>query len=184
MSPDGKYLYVTSYARGNASGSKDGLLNVLSLPRLETDPEASVLAQVDAGCMPARVVAAPDGKTVWVTARGSNAVLGFSASAAAADSKHSLIAKVLVGQTPIGLTLVNNGSRLVVADTDIDKTQATGNLAVVSVSAALARKPALLGYIPSGMLPREFAIVPGGRYLLVSDNGSAQVQVVDLSKLP
>ncbi|HUD39346.1 MAG TPA: serine/threonine-protein kinase [Streptosporangiaceae bacterium] len=184
MSPDGKYLYVTSYARGNASGSKDGLLNVLSLPRLETDPEASVLAQVDAGCMPARVVAAPDGKTVWVTARGSNAVLGFSASAAAADSKHSLIAKVLVGQTPIGLTLVNNGSRLVVADTDIEKTQATGNLAVVSVSAALARKPALLGYIPSGMLPREFAIVPGGRYLLVSDNGSAQVQVVDLSKLP
>jgi DNA-binding beta-propeller fold protein YncE len=184
MSPDGKYVYVTSYAKGNASGSKQGLLNVLNMARLETDPEASVLAQVEAGCMPARVVAAPDGKTVWVTARGSNAVLGFSAAAAAANSKHSLIAKVPVGPTPIGVTLVNNGSRLVVADTDIQKTQTTGNLAVISVSAALARKPALLGYIPSGALPREFAIVPGGRDLLVSDNGSAQVQVVDLSKLP
>jgi DNA-binding beta-propeller fold protein YncE len=184
MSPDGKYVYVTSYAKGNASGSKQGLLNVLNMARLETDPEASVLAQVDAGCMPARVVAAPDGKTVWVTARGSNAVLGFSAAAAAANSRHSLIAKVPVGPTPIGVTLVSNGSRLVVADTDIEKTQTTGNLAVVSVSAALARKPALLGYIPSGVLPREFAIVPGGRDLLVSDNGSAQVQLVDLSKLP
>jgi 6-phosphogluconolactonase (cycloisomerase 2 family) len=85
------------------------------------------------------------------------------------------------------VTLVDNGSKLVVADTAIATTQAAqtaGNLAVIDVSAALARKPALLGYITSGVLPREFGIVPGGRYLLVSDNGSAQVQVVDLSKLP
>jgi DNA-binding beta-propeller fold protein YncE len=184
MSPDGSYLYVTSYANGNATGTREGLLNVLSVAKAETDPAASVVAQVDAGCMPARVAASPNGQTVWVTARGSNAVLGFSAAAVAAGSKHALIAKVQVGQTPIGLIMVNGGNTLVVADTDIKKTAATGNLAVVNVAAALAGKSALLGYIPSGALPREFATVPNGRYLLVSDNGSAQVQVVDVSKLP
>jgi hypothetical protein len=48
----------------------------------------------------------------------------------------------------------------------------------------LAGKPALLGYIPSGSLPREFGLVPDGRSLIVSDNGSLQLQVVDVSKLP
>jgi serine/threonine-protein kinase len=184
VAPDGRHLYVTSYASGNAAGTEQGLLNVLSIRKAETDPAASLIAQVQAGCMPARVAVSPDGKTVWVTARGSNAVLGFSASAVAAGSKHGLIAKVPVGPTPIGLTFAGGGSRLVVADTNIANAHSAGNLAVVSVAAALARKPALLGYLPSGELPREFAVVPGGSYLLVSDNGSAQVQVVNVSKLP
>jgi DNA-binding beta-propeller fold protein YncE len=94
------------------------------------------------------------------------------------------MADVPVGQTPIGVALVNGGTRAVVADTDIEKTQQSGNLAVVNVAAAMARKPALLGYIPSGVFPREFGIVPGGRFLIASDNGSTQLQVVDVSKLP
>jgi DNA-binding beta-propeller fold protein YncE len=185
LSPNGHWMYVTSYHNGDATGTGEGLLNVLNVAKAETDPAASVVAQVDAGCQPARVIVSPDGMTVWVTARGSNAVLGFSAALAAAGSRRALIAKVQVGQTPIGLALVDGGSRLVVADADVRNTSsAAHNLAVVNVAAALARGPALLGYIPSGALPREFATVPGGRYLLVSDNGSAQVQVVDVSKLP
>ena len=113
--------------------------------------------------MPSRVAVSGDGKTVWLTARGSNALLGFSASLLRTDPDHALIADVPVGQTPIGVTLVNGGSRAVVADTDLNKTQPTGNLAVVNVAAAMAGKPALLGYIPSGVFPREFGIVPGGK---------------------
>jgi len=54
----------------------------------------------------------------------------------------------------------------------------------VDVRAAIAGKPALIGYIRSGQMPREFLVVPGGRYLLVADNGSSQIQWVDLTKLP
>ena len=79
--------------------------------------------------------------------------------------------------------MTRNGSRMVVADTDVNKTSAQ-NLAVLNVANALAGKSALLGYFPTGQMPREFGNVPGGRYLLVSDTGSAQVQIVDVSKLP
>ncbi len=188
LSPDGKWIYVTSYAINDPQGTR-GLISVLRLTEAERNTKESRVSQTSAGCMPARVIASADGKTVWVTARGSNALLGFSASLLRTDPKHALIADVPVGNTPIGVALVNHDSRLVVADTNIppDHSKATsppGNLAVVNVAAALAGKPALLGYIPSGALPREFGIVPGGRNLIASDNGSMQLQVLDVSKLP
>ncbi len=184
LSPDGKWIYTTSYSTSDAIKTGQGLLSVLDLTTAETNTAKSVVAQTRAGCGSARVVASPDGKTVWVTARFSNTLLGFSASLLRSDPHNALIAKVPVGQTPIGLILVDDGNRIIVADTDTQNTGPTAhNLAVVNVPAALAKKPALLGFIPSGMLPRELAVVPGGRYLLVSDNGSHQVQIVDLSKL-
>ncbi|HET9898077.1 MAG TPA: serine/threonine-protein kinase [Streptosporangiaceae bacterium] len=186
ISPDNHWLYVTSNTKNDPHGTGPGLLSVLNVQKAEADPANSIKAQDLAGCQPSRVTTSADGATVWVTARGSNAVLGFNAPALrTSGSRHALIAKVPVGQTPIGLALVNGGSRLVVADTDVNHTsRLADNLAVVNVPAALGGKPALLGFIQSGDLPREFGVVPGGRYLLVSDNGSAQIQVVDLSKLP
>ena len=183
LSPDGKWIYVTSYAIDDPQGNR-GLISVLRLSEAERNPDKSIVQQAPAGCMPSRVAVSGDGKTVWLTARGSNALLGFSASLLRTDPDHALIADVPVGQTPIGVTLVNGGSRAVVADTDLNKTQPTGNLAVVNVADAMAGKPALLGYIPSGVFPREFGIVPGGRFLIASDNGSTQLQVLDVSKLP
>jgi DNA-binding beta-propeller fold protein YncE len=190
LSPDGKWIYVTSYAIDNPNGTR-GLISVLGLTEAERNPAKSVVKQAPTGCMPARVLVSPDNKTVWVTARGSNAVLGFSASLLRTDPKSALIADVPVGNTPIGLALVNHGSRLLVADTNLLKghlPQGTipppGNLAVVNVATALSGKPALLGYIRSGSWPREFGLVPDGRSLIVSDNGSMQLQVIDVSKLP
>ena len=58
------------------------------------------------------------------------------------------------------------------------------NLAVVSVAAAMARKPALIGYIPSGRSPLHFALSATGQYLYVSDSRAAQIQVVNVSTLP
>lgn len=188
LSPGGKWLYVTSYSARDSSATGQGLLSVLDVTKAETDTSASVVAQTAAGCGPARVITSKNGQMVWVTARFSNALLGFSASLLRSAPHRSLIAKVAVGQTPIGLALVNGGTRMIVADTD--QSQSPGppvhnpnahNLAVVNVAAA---KPALLGFIRTGKLPREFATIPGGRYLLVTDNGSGQVQVLDLSKLP
>jgi DNA-binding beta-propeller fold protein YncE len=181
-SPDGTTLYVVSNSTSDAIKTGEGVLSVLDVATAEKDTAKSVVAHTTAGCVPARVIVSGDGKTVWVTASGSNALLGFSASKLRSDPNHALIAKVLVGQTPIGMRLVNGESRMVIADTDIQGTGAH-NLAVVNVAAALNRKPALVGFIPTGLAPREFASTSDGRFLLVADNGSGQVQVIDLSKL-
>ena len=183
LSPDGHWLYIASNAPGDPNGTRQGQLTVVKVAEAERNPAKSVVVRANAGCQPSRIAPSADGRTVWVTARGSNSVLGFSASLLRTDPGHALMAKVQVGQTPIGLTLVNGGSRIVVADTDVNKTSAQ-NLAVLNVANALAGKSALLGYFPTGQMPREFGNVPGGRYLLVSDTGSAQVQIVDVSKLP
>ena len=89
-----------------------------------------------------------------------------------------------MGQTPTGAILVDGGSRIIVADSDLNGLTGAHNLAVVDVAAAMAGKPALIGYVPSGKTPRDFALQPGGRYLYVSDSGSAAIQVVKLSTLP
>ncbi len=185
LSPDGHWLYIASNAPGDPHGTRQGQLTVAKVIVAEQKPAKSVVVRANAGCQPSRIAPSADGKTVWITARGSNSVLAFSASLLRSDSRHALMAKVQVGETPIGLTLVSNGSRMVVADTDIHTTSPTAhNLAVLNVANALAGKRALLGYLSTGAMPREFGSVPGGRYLLISDSGSAQVQIVDVSKLP
>ena len=183
VSKDGQTLYVASFGWQQHQQPGPGVVSLLSMAKLETSPASAKLGQVAAGCSPARVAVSPDGKTIWVTARESNYLLGFSASMMLSDPAHALIAKVQVGQSPIGEILVDGGARMIVADTDTQNSGAN-NLAVVDIAKALAVKPALLGYIGTGLMPREFALVGTGRYLLVADNGSAQVQVVDLSKLP
>jgi DNA-binding beta-propeller fold protein YncE len=86
-----------------------------------------------------RVVTSADGKVVWVTARGSDAVLAFSAAALRTDPGHALLARVQVGEAPVGLALSGDGQRLVVANSDrFSAKGATANLAVVNVRAALA----------------------------------------------
>ena len=72
-----------------------------------------------------------------------------------------------------------------VADTDLNAVgPSNDNLAVLDTAKALAGKAAVLGYIPSGLMPHEMTVSPNGMFLYVTDVGSAQIQVVDLSKLP
>jgi len=175
-SPDNQWLYVVN----GSADTKEGSLSILNMAKAETNPSASVVTHVAAGCGPARILA--NGPNVWVTAADSNAVLDFSASLLRRNPQHALIAVVPVGQTPIGMRLVNNGTILVIADADIQDT-GQNNLAVVNVYAALHRMHALVGFIPTGTLPREFAASQDGLYVLVSDDGSGQIQVVDVSKL-
>jgi DNA-binding beta-propeller fold protein YncE len=90
-----------------------------------------------------------------------------------------------VGQIPLGLILVNNGTRIVLADSNRDHVgTAPPDLAVIDVSKALANKPALLGTIKSGMAPRQFALEPNGKTLLVTNTGSGQVEAVNVGQLP
>jgi DNA-binding beta-propeller fold protein YncE len=188
VSPDGRWLYATSeFAVGqNPQASQThGTLSVIDARRAESEPARAVLASVAAGCQPVRVATA-GGANVWVTARGSNALLAFSAADLHdASAQHALRANVHVGEEPVGLALVDNGRRIVVADSD--RFQAPGaqpTLSVVDPNAALVGRPALLGSIGTGAFPREMALAPGRGILEVSDYGSNQLQTIDLMTLP
>lgn len=198
VSPDGDWLYSTSELRSFSELRRaehhrslslelggEGTLAVISVHEAETDPARAVVSTVTAGCSPVRVITSKNGGTVWVTARGSDMLLGFSASRLRGDPAHALIARTEVGEAPVGLALVDSGQRVVVADSNrFGKQGARSSLAVVNVAAALARRPALAGYLPAGGFPRQMALEPDGRVLLVTDFSSRQLETVNVTNLP
>ena len=117
MAPDGKHAYVASGQAHATTGA--GVLNVIDVSQAEKHPgPAVVMKPIPAGCQTNRVAFSPDGQELWVTAAGSNALLGFSAAKLLSDPAHALIARVAVGQSPLGLAVISNGSRIVVADSN------------------------------------------------------------------
>jgi DNA-binding beta-propeller fold protein YncE len=177
-SPNGRWLYVTSE---NTAGK----LYVLSMSRAETDPKNAVVQTAAAGCSPARVIVSADGSDVWVTDRDSNALVAFSAAKLLTKPSESLIARVDVGQNPIGLTFIKGGRAIVVADSNLKNLSGANTLALVSVQRALAgQRGALQGFVPTGHVPREVVLEPGGKTLLVTENGSGQLQAIDVGSLP
>ncbi len=187
VSPDGKWIYVASQAVHQTKSPEQGMISVLDLARAESSPQDSVVSATQTGCGPGRIAVSADGSTVWVTARSSDAVLGFSASRLRTDKARALLYDIPVGRTPIGAILVGGGKRLIVSDNDPGNSGATAhNLAVIDVTKAMAGQGAraLLGYIPGGQQPRDLALVPGTTFLLVADSASNEVQWIDLSKLP
>jgi DNA-binding beta-propeller fold protein YncE len=162
-----------------------GTLAVVDMHKAETNPGSSVIKVDDAGCGPARVITSADGKDVWVTAGGSNALLAFSAAKLLSDPKHALVARVSVGEIPLGLVMVNHGSRIVVANSNRENMSGVvAGLSVIDVSKALAGKPAVLGIVKSGLAPRQFALEPNGRTLLVTNTDSGQIEAVNVAQLP
>jgi serine/threonine protein kinase/DNA-binding beta-propeller fold protein YncE len=180
VSRDGQWLYVTAQKRNQTSDQ--GTLTMINVARAQTDPARSIRATVPAGCDPGRVITTAGGATVWVTARASNALLAFSAARLRTDPGRALIAKVEVGAAPIGLTALNGGSRILVANSGRHGT-GRASLGVINTAAALSGRPAVLGLIQAGLLPREFAVEPGGRTALVTNSGSHQLEAVNVSSL-
>jgi DNA-binding beta-propeller fold protein YncE len=209
LSPGGRWLYATSEiavpaqhpvglrpsttgtaggagCQGTGQGELPGTLTVIDLRRAETDPTSSVLATVDAGYQPVRVVPSADGTQVWVTARASDDLLCFSAARLVSSPARALVAVVRVGEAPVGLMPVRGGSLIVVADSNrFGAAGAASDLDVVSVADALAGRPAVLGHVAAGGFPRDMAVPPGGDgTLLVSDFSSDQLETVNVSTLP
>jgi DNA-binding beta-propeller fold protein YncE len=195
VSPDGRWLYATSEVAPSGTGTAKpvagpggplsaGTLTVIDLRRAETDPAASVVATVVAGCQPVRVTTAADGTQVWVTARASDDLLCFAAARLVSDPKRALVAVVRVGEAPVGLAAVRGSSLVVVADSNrFGARGATSDLDVVNVAAALAGHPAVIGHIRAGLFPRDMTLAPDGT-LLVSDFDSGQVEAVGVATIP
>jgi len=177
-SPDGRWLYVTGE-------NHDGHLYVVDMNKAETDPQHTGHSAAAAGCAPARVVVSADGTDVWVTDRDGNALLAFSASELTSHPSRALLASVSVGQTPLGLSLINGGSEILVADANLHHLAGADNLALISTQIALQGKAgALRGFITTGRVPRELAAEPGGHTLLSTDYGSGQMQAIEVGSLP
>jgi DNA-binding beta-propeller fold protein YncE len=190
LSPNGAYLYATSEVI--PGDGEEGSLSVINVATAETNPAGSVVNTVDAGCNPVRVIASSDGKYVWVTARASDALLVFSASALqSSTAAGALINWVQVRAAPVDLAFVGQGQYIVVADSNrFDVQGETPDLAVVNVADVLAGEPALTGIVTSGVFPRELSLEANGKTLLATNFGNAvapydtTLEAVDVSGLP
>jgi DNA-binding beta-propeller fold protein YncE len=184
QSPGGRWLYV---AQENAltPAPAEGKLYVLSMSTAETDPKQAVRSSATAGCGPARIIVSANGSDVWVTDRESNALVAFSADKLLSNPADSIIARVNVGQTPIGVTFIRGGTEIMVADSNLNHVPGADTVALVSTQRALLGdgSAAVLGFQPSGQTPREFGLEPDGT-LLVADNSSGQLQAIETRSLP
>jgi DNA-binding beta-propeller fold protein YncE len=179
IAPDGKYLYVTSEA--TTTNQNLGTLTTIDVAMAERKPSQAVLTTVPAGCSPVRVAATRT--SVYVTARGSDAVLAFNAHDLVDQPQSALEAQVQVGEAPVGLALIDHNETIVVADSDRFSAPGAGaSLAVVKVGGA--NHMLLAGYVPTGSFPRDIAASPNGARLIVSDFGSGQVEAIKTNTLP
>jgi len=114
VSPDGHWLYATSETAPAGAGipAGDGSLSVVDISRAGPRSPGRLIATVDAGCSPVRVASSSDGRTIWVTARGSNALLAYTAGLLVPGSPGALIARVPVGSEPVGVALVDGDRRV------------------------------------------------------------------------
>jgi DNA-binding beta-propeller fold protein YncE len=188
MSPDGRWLYVASELAPGSNPllpSAHGTLSVVDVRRAETNPPRSVAAAAIAGCTPVRVATSPDGRTVWVTARGSDALLGFSASRLLTDSTKALTTDVRVGAAPVGVAVYDDGRRIIVADSnDPSIPGAEPELSVIDAARALAHRRGVLCTIPAARYPRELTLEPNTTVALVTNYGAGVLEAVDLTRTP
>ncbi len=179
VSTDGRFLYATSEAATETDA--EGTLTTIDLKQAERDPSRSIVSTVWAGCSPVRVTATPS--TVYVTARGSDQLLAFSANALASRPASALEEEVQVGEAPVGVAVVDGGKAVIVADSNrFQVGEAPSNLAVVMVTSDGTL--GLVGYLPTSGFPRDMAVAPDGKTLLVSDYEGDLIEEVVIGTLP
>ena len=197
VSPNGRYLYVTSEladprdraARppGTSTGVASpgpGTLSVISITKAEHTPNnQATLSTVTAMSQPVRVAVTPDGSTVWITARGSNRLLAFSANKLLTAPRKSLVASVRVGTAPVGVAVFDHGERVIVDDSNRFAARgAHAGITIVNAQTALHHQPAVVGTARSAQFPREIAIEPTDTQALITNFNSDQLETIDLDR--
>jgi len=185
VSPDGTRLYVTcevanAFAAVNPKPATDqvvGLLTVVDVAKAETAPATSVLGTAYVGRAPVRSAISPDGATLWVTARGSDALLELDTANLLSTTCNPLRSETAVGAAPVGVAVLDGGKAVAVANSNrFLEPNAPQTVMFVSASS-----PALLGQVTVGAFPRE--IDADATALFVTNYDSQSVSGVDLTKL-
>ena len=165
-----------------AADHPEGAVVVVDMKLATSNPGKSVLRRVPAGCSPVRVVASRETGRVYVTARGSNELLAFTERELSGSGLYPHGKRMAVGQSPVGVALVDNGRKVVVAGSDRFHTGATGPALYVIDAARIGPNGIPLGSIPSQAFPREIRATADGRTLLVTNFDAGSLQIVDLGR--
>jgi DNA-binding beta-propeller fold protein YncE len=162
-----------------------GEIIVVDVAKATTDPAHAAVARVPAGCSPVRMALSPDGATAWVTARNSNAVLGFSVAKLIAGDQTAQVANVEVGVAPVPVIVSPDGQLLLVGNSNRFGLGAAGNqsLTVLDPRAATTGGAAKLGQITVGKFPRELSRTRSGSTVFLANWDSNSVTVFDAARL-
>ena len=161
-----------------------GGLEVVSLARLQPHAAEAVVGMVTAGCSPVRVVRSPHDGRLYVTARASNALLVFDSDRLVSEPADALLATVPVGNAPVGLELLDNGRRIVVADSA--RFGGHGGQTLTVIDASLVNQggaAAVEGTVEVGHFPRELRLTDDGNTLLVADFDSNEIELLSVDRL-
>src|SRR5579871_490902 len=150
--PDGRYLIVVNNGAGRQSLQ---VVETATGAVIQTEPVHTVFNGV---------AVSPDGRRVYAAGGGANAVLVY----AFAQGRLAPEAPISLAGYPTGLALAPDGKTLCI----------TCNLARhVAVLDTSTR--ALLGVIPTGLLPFGIALTPDGRKAYVTNWAGGSVSVLD-----
>jgi DNA-binding beta-propeller fold protein YncE len=193
---DGRYLLTTSQralpadnfpAACKPEGQNAAAATVTNPPGeiIVIDVAHAAVARVPAGCSPVRMALSPDGATAWVTARNSNAVLGFSVAKLIAGDQTAQVANVEVGVAPVPVIVSPDGQLLLVGNSNRFGLGAAGNqsLTVLDPRAATTGGTAKLGQITVGKFPRELSRTRSGSTVFLANWDSNSVTVFDAARL-
>jgi DNA-binding beta-propeller fold protein YncE len=176
----------------------EGTILVVDTGIAEVTPGSSVVSRVLAGCVPVRVQLLTAGKSedhpvetqgrdddeiAWVTTRGENQLKAFSTARLLSDPAHALLASTPVGTAPVGLQPFADGKLIAVANSNRFSRGMPGSVSIVATRQALANEPATLRTFGVGVFPREWALSPDGRKLLLTEFGSSVLDIFDADTL-
>ncbi len=174
LSGDERHVLVTS--EFDEDHHDTGVVSVVDARRAVRGDAGAVHGVAPAGCHPVRAVLDAARDVLWVSARESDAVIAFDASALTERPDEALLAAVPVGPAPVDVAIAPAGDQLVVALSDRFGARA-GRIALLDIRAAPARRDVPVTALPVGRFPRALAFAPDGQ-LLVANFASRSIQAI------
>jgi DNA-binding beta-propeller fold protein YncE len=90
-----------------------------------------------------------------------------------------------VGDAPVGLAVLNDGTRLAVTNSNrFGNSGAVQSLTIIDTMKIRSGADAILGRVPTGVFPRELRVIENQQTLLLTNFGSKTLAVIDISRLP
>ena len=163
------------------------IVGTVSLPGAPVFPTHAILATINAGCSPVRIVEAADHSALFVSARGDNTVLAFSPKALEAETAAETAGISLIGAigtggvAPVGLALLHSDEFLAVANSNRFAGGAPGSVTVLQLTKAasgLVSGQVVQTIDKDGLFPREITVAPDDSTFYVTNYNSRNFLVV------
>ena len=147
----------------------------------------AILATVDAGCSPVRIVETADHSAVFVSARGDNRVLAFNPAALEAETAADTAGTSLIGSAgtggvaPVGLGLLHHDRFLAVANSNRFGLPAPGNVTLLELSKAAngtVSATVVQTTDTNGVFPRDITVAPDDSTFYVTNYSSGNFLVI------